>query len=86
MKTISFGLHKISAGFILLTVWRDFCLQDLRFSWQWRYKLRSSEWRQKEKGPLKCWYPIATLHGVTTQKTLTCTNVYTTYRWQRFCC
>jgi len=23
------------------------------------------------QGPLKCWYPTATLHGITTQKTLT---------------
>jgi len=35
-------------------------LGDLRFS-RW--------WRWMQQGPPKRWYPTATLHGVTTQKT-----------------
>jgi hypothetical protein len=28
-------------------------------------------WRCRQHGPLKCWYPTTTLHGITTQKTST---------------
>jgi len=31
------------------------------------------EWRWRQRGPLKPWYPAATLHGVTAQKTSTWT-------------
>jgi len=45
-----------SSGFWRRTVYQSFrgpcCLQ-----WRWR-----------QHGPLKCWYPATTLHGVTTQK------------------
>jgi hypothetical protein len=29
-------------------------------------------WRWRQQGPLKHWYPTATLHGITAQKTSTC--------------
>jgi hypothetical protein len=31
----------------------------------------SEPWRWRQHGPLKLWYPTTTLHGLTTQKTLT---------------
>jgi hypothetical protein len=35
-------------------------------------------WRWRQHGPLKCWYPTTTLHGITTQKTLSTwtTNIF----------
>jgi len=32
----------------------------------------SSPWRWRQQVPLKCWYPTATLHGVTVHNTSNC--------------
>jgi len=37
-------------------------------------------WRQRQQGPPKCWYIIATLHGITTQKTWTRLEQKTVHR------
>jgi len=34
-----------------------------------------SEWRWRQQCHPKCWYPTATLHSITSQKILTCTNL-----------
>jgi len=50
-------------------------MRVLRLSQRWCFKSRSSGfwcrvvlWRWRQRGPPKRWYPITTLHGVTTQK------------------
>jgi hypothetical protein len=63
-------------------------VRDLRCSRRWRFKSRYSElrcrvvllwippWRWKQYGHLKHWYPITTLHDLTTQKKSTWKVIY----------
>jgi len=44
----------------------------------WKFKPYSGQphsgaslWRWRQQGPLKCWYPVTSLHGIITQKTVT---------------
>jgi len=50
------------------------------------FRFWPSGWRWRQHGPPKCWHPTATLHSVTTQKTLSWNSTFYTDLVQLWVC